>query len=312
MSNEYAVCKNCGYHFMGNYCNHCGQSYKTNRLNFNNAWQNVLGGFSNISDGFLYTLLNLLYRPGYMIKDYIGGKRIRYFKPFQTLFVLAAIYIVLAQLIDPTSLTKEIMSDDKNKKELFNATLNKAEDKQQGDSLNTDSVAKKKSIIKLGAINIEINKDADNQRKSFVEKVWNLISGWTNQNKAASILLTIPLFAIATRLAFRRKKTQQSYNVTEHVFIQTYIACQCLLISILYALLTWQATFDDFYDIPIFLIFALFVIDYKQIFNKSWPCTIWRTILMFFYSILLLIIFAIILVLLSTLLFIITGHIKFN
>lgn len=39
-----------------------------------------------------------------MIRDYIDGKRVHYFKPFQSLFVLAALYIMCVQLIDPEAL----------------------------------------------------------------------------------------------------------------------------------------------------------------------------------------------------------------
>ena len=39
-----------------------------------------------------------------MIRDYLRGKRVHYYKPFQTLFVLAALYIMGVQLIDPTAI----------------------------------------------------------------------------------------------------------------------------------------------------------------------------------------------------------------
>lgn len=58
----------------------------------------------NIDNGFSRNLLEFLYRPGYMIRDYIDGKRVHYFKPFQSLFVLAALYIMFVQLIDPEAL----------------------------------------------------------------------------------------------------------------------------------------------------------------------------------------------------------------
>lgn len=42
-----------------------------------------------------------------MIRDFIGGKRIEYFRPFQTLFILAALYIMAVQLVDPEALSKK-------------------------------------------------------------------------------------------------------------------------------------------------------------------------------------------------------------
>lgn len=48
-----------------------------------------------------------------MIRDYIDGKRVHYFKPFQSLFVLAALYIMFVQLIDPEALKTEIKNTKK-------------------------------------------------------------------------------------------------------------------------------------------------------------------------------------------------------
>lgn len=98
------VCKNCRNTFQGNYCPHCGQNRHTPRFTIRNTFQNILSGFFNIDHGFSRNLIELLYRPGYMIRDYLKGKRVHYYKPFQTLFVLAALYIMGVQLIDPAAI----------------------------------------------------------------------------------------------------------------------------------------------------------------------------------------------------------------
>lgn len=128
-------CKNCKTKFTGNYCPNCSQTYNTPRFTIRNAFQNILSGFFNIDNGFSRNLLELLYRPGYMIRDYLSGKRVHYFKPFQTLFVLAALYIMAVQLIDPDALKKaeekeeltyETIMDDiksKQKEAIYDSTL---------------------------------------------------------------------------------------------------------------------------------------------------------------------------------------------
>lgn len=101
---EVSTCKNCGEVYVGNYCSKCGQTRYTHRFTARNAFQNILSGFFNIDNGFSRNLLEFLYRPGYMIRNYLDGKRVNYFKPFQTLFVLAALYVIAVQLIDPASM----------------------------------------------------------------------------------------------------------------------------------------------------------------------------------------------------------------
>ncbi len=51
--------------------------------------------------------MELLYRPGYMIRDFIGGKRVKYSHPFQSLFILAALYIMAVQIVDPAALSRK-------------------------------------------------------------------------------------------------------------------------------------------------------------------------------------------------------------
>ena len=98
------TCKNCGEVYVGNYCSRCGQTQDTPRFSIRNAFQNILSGFFNIDNGFSRNLLEFLCRPGYMIRNYLDGKRVHYFKPFQTLFVLAALYVMMVQLVDPTAM----------------------------------------------------------------------------------------------------------------------------------------------------------------------------------------------------------------
>ena len=113
LDKESGVCKNCDQTFMGNYCNRCGQNKKTSRLRWQTMLQNAIGGISSIDRGFALTLLELIFRPGYMIKDYIAGKRIRYFRPFQLLFLLSATYLLWAQFFDPTIDVKKVMQNNR-------------------------------------------------------------------------------------------------------------------------------------------------------------------------------------------------------
>ena len=75
----------------------------------------MIGGWINIDSGFFFTIKELFIRPGYMINDYITGKRIRYFRPLQMLFVLGAVYVLLSQAL--YSSAESIISHDKENQE---------------------------------------------------------------------------------------------------------------------------------------------------------------------------------------------------
>ena len=331
---NHCICQNCGTSYQGNFCNRCGQTRNTPRYHLSNACKNIVGGFTNIDNGFGRTLIELLYRPGYMIRDFIGGKRVQYFRPFQTLFVLAALYIMGVQLVDPEALnpkekqkgesielndsTKIVAARDRLLEEMKNATTPKEKELY---SVTIEKLEKQlENVSKPGAAatNEYINTDIDLidelvdvgsevtdklekyfEHSPFLMKVWNLMKSWGHGNKAFRIISTLPLFALATLFAFyRRKQRGATYNLTEHVFIQAFIACQILLISIIVLPFNGTARVNDLYEVSYWVIFFLFCWDYKQLYRCTWWRSFWKTMLMFFYSAILLTLFAILVVLL--------------
>lgn len=332
---NHCICQNCGTSYHGNFCNRCGQTRNTPRYHLSNACKNIVGGFTNIDNGFGRTLIELLYRPGHMIRDFIGGKRVQYFRPFQTLFVLAALYIMGVQLVDPEALnpkrkkkeqpielsdsTQIVVARDRLLQEMKNTTS--AKDKELYSVAIEKLEAQLQNIAKNDSVaintHVDINTDIDIiddlmdagsevtdklekyfEHSPFLMKVWNLMKSWGHGNKAFRIISTLPLFAIATLFAFhRRRQRPAAYNLTEHVFIQAFIACQILLISIIVLPFNGTARVDDLYEVPYWVIFALFCWDYKQLYRCTWWRSFWKTLLMFFYSGILALIFAFLLVL---------------
>lgn len=316
-------CLNCGTVYEGNYCIRCGQNSHTARFQISNAFRNILGGFTNIDNGFGRTVTELIYRPGHMIRDYINGKRIIYFRPFQTLFILAAIYIIVVQFIDPNALKR----DDENVKIVQNEDLFVTRTQIQKEFESSDNVETKialtnildsidKQILNKSKSNYNINnKNSIGQvvvsgkslyskvskmvhDSPFLQRVWTLLKNWGEHNKAFQIISILPFFTLASLLMFRKMPNETRYNVTEHLFIQTYIACQVLFISILILPFNGHATMEDLYEIPISAIFILYCIDFKQLYRCSWRKSVISTSLMFLMSIVTVILFAIMVVLL--------------
>ena len=330
------ICKCCGEIFQGNYCPRCGQRYDTRRYRMSNALQNIAGGFFNIDTGFGRTLVALFFRPGHLIRDFINGRRVCYFRPFQMLFILAAIYIMCVQLIDPDALRlgekkEEIKEEILNQ---ANSTL-KEELKKGGYQVNNSAVAHESSDSTYpndSSYNQEIEEatselledlsdefedgekiaqklqekgilkpDKKNHTLTFNDGKWNLFSrleqymsqhpftnriyqlmkGWFHGNKAFLIILTLPLLALSCRFVFRKKRYSPHYNFTEHLFVQAYIACQLLMISIVVLAIQGRAHVDALYEISYSGMAFLFCLDFKQLYGLDWWSSLWRTFKMF-------------------------------
>jgi hypothetical protein len=86
------ICQNCGNHFEGKFCNNCGQPAHIHNVNAGFIWHDLQHGLFHYDKGLLYTQGQLLLKPGYTIKEYINGKRIRHFAPVSMVVVMATLY----------------------------------------------------------------------------------------------------------------------------------------------------------------------------------------------------------------------------
>lgn len=86
------TCKNCGQSASGNFCSNCGQNTHSGRIDLHHLTHDFLHGVLHVDKGIFYSIKELLLRPGSTIRGYLGGKRIKHFKPFAFIFILATIY----------------------------------------------------------------------------------------------------------------------------------------------------------------------------------------------------------------------------
>ena len=281
LNDKPCTCKNCRETFTGNFCPRCGQSRYTPRYVLKGIVGNVLRTIFRVDGKFAHTLLELLYRPGHMMRDFIQGRRINYTLP------LAMVFLMTEQ--------EKAETDDPIEQKSLGITIRSME-KALAEVQRQDSIAgTSQSDNELDDIlSIPFLKKAEAAIESipFLSNVWSLMRKWGHGNKAFHILLTLPLLAIATRWAFYRRKKPDTFNLMEHIFIQAYIATQILLISTLVVPFNGTAHVDDLYEVPFWFIFLLFCWDYRQLYLCTWWRSFWKTLLMFTYCLLIIIVLA--------------------
>jgi len=80
-------CINCSQTGSGHYCSNCGNEYYVHRITVGHILHEVIHLLTHFDKGILYTLKQLLLRPGFMQHDYLAGKRVKHQKPFAMFFV---------------------------------------------------------------------------------------------------------------------------------------------------------------------------------------------------------------------------------
>ena len=95
LTQEEHTCATCGTSYQGNYCPRCGQSSRIGRYSVKTAFLLFLDVWGLGNRGMFRSIRDLLLRPGYMIRDYLGGMQMAYFPPFKMFFLLATLSIVV-------------------------------------------------------------------------------------------------------------------------------------------------------------------------------------------------------------------------
>lgn len=95
---EVQHCHNCGRDFDGNFCPVCGQRAGVGRVGWQSVRENVAmrWGMGSRSPG--YTLLQLLGRPGCLVRDYISGRRQVSFPPVK-MPVIVCLFVVVFESV---------------------------------------------------------------------------------------------------------------------------------------------------------------------------------------------------------------------
>ena len=73
------------------FCPHCSQRTDTTRLSFADMARDLLHSFVNVERGPLVFARALLLQPGTIAREYVQGRRRRYYGPFATLAVLVGV-----------------------------------------------------------------------------------------------------------------------------------------------------------------------------------------------------------------------------
>ncbi|MBQ8715207.1 MAG: DUF3667 domain-containing protein [Prevotella sp.] len=257
LSEETHECATCGTHYQGNYCPRCGQSAKIGRYSFKNAFLLYLDVWGLGNRGMFRSIRDLLLRPGYMIRDYLGGMQMAYFPPFKMYFLL----FTLSLLID-SGLNIRGINRLENQEKKTEVTVNDDEAKEaQG----------KKTERKTGKPFTE--KDKKRLAMDELHRILDVTFEWVDQHTSAVILISLLLFSIPLWLLFRHSPALPDIRLSECFVAMVYISNMIFIYNLIPSLFCFSRTAEDYYEL---LTLLLVIIPIKQLSGFSYWSTVWR------------------------------------
>ncbi len=276
LSTEPCVCINCGHTFVGNFCTRCGQSREVPRFELRHAAGNLFRTLFRVDGKFVRTLFELIYRPGYLINDFLLGHRVPYTQPLATLFLMTAFSLLTLQFVSPHHTVTPPAS----------GTIVRSAEAAQPHTVttgpHTDDNPHSQSI-NIGQMGNKIGEQIDNAVADtpFLDTTWTMLKEWSRGNRLLKILLVLPLFSLSSWLTFRQVKTVYRLNVMEHLLAQSYIFAQFMMCGIIIAVTSQSANATSLFHIPIWFAMALYMWDFRQLFRLTWWQSFGCTILLY-------------------------------
>ena len=95
---------------MGDFCNLCGQKSKVERINYKYLIFEIPNSIFQLNRGFLFTIKELLIRPGHSIREFLEGKRVHHYKPLGFLFLSSTLYVLITFLLGKDTPASDLTS----------------------------------------------------------------------------------------------------------------------------------------------------------------------------------------------------------
>ena len=148
------------------FCPACGQPTPAHRIDWHFLGHEFEHSVLHMDRGILYSLKNLMLRPGHFIRDYIEGRRARHVKPLMLIMILAAAMVFLAKYF------------------------------LEGDVVGA-------AVAVGGSTAARASAEGQFDPTRFFD-AFAVVTDWMNRNYAAATLLLLPIEAAALKLTFRR------------------------------------------------------------------------------------------------------------
>jgi hypothetical protein len=101
-------CLNCGSHLGTGYkfCAACGQKANTHRLSLHEIGHDALHYVTHADKGIFHLIKELALRPGRVAREYVDGKRAKYFKPVNFFLIVGTLLVFMATTFHLTDETR--------------------------------------------------------------------------------------------------------------------------------------------------------------------------------------------------------------
>ena len=241
-------------------------------------YRGTFDGIPFLNDDAKRTFTHLLLRPGYMIRDYISGQHERYMAPFTSMIIFFAFYALVSSIVNPEYPKKSAPAKEKVEIQVSDSTAvdsttiaSVAIDSTSIDSTAVDSTSLDPRIEKMGRGMLQLLKKyrhilSLDRHPEDVDTPWEAsLAALESSLRSRGVYLFLGDFLflwLAMAMALRKR----GIGFSAAAATSAYVLCQFSFFMLFNLLLTWGKNGK----IGFFLMAALLIIDYRQLFGETW------------------------------------------
>jgi len=312
------VCLNCSKALRDaeNFCPACGQENHNKRQTFGNIIGGLIQDFLSVDSKVARSIPQLIFKPGFLTREYLDGRRQSYLHPARMLITIVVLYFILSsfnsssvynnQSHKDTDIETNINMEDafsipvdisigSNKKELKStqADTTKSENRNTEDvillgkynytkikALTEKGIDDTETILdSLGIANTTWNRLQYKEVIRFVKSDFRNFRSYVTSKLPWMIFALMPVYALLLKLLYIRRK----FLYIDHLVFAFHLHSFVFLTGILSILLSKFISYSfDGWLLIVVIIYSL--IAFKNFYQQSWRKTILKSvILMFLY-----------------------------
>lgn len=146
---ENKTCLNCNYVVENKFCPNCGQENTETRQSFHYLFTHFIEDLTHYDGSFWKTIKGLLFKPGYLTKTYLEGKRKKFVPPVKLYIFISFVTFFLPTLLPGPSLIKFNEKKDVEKQEVKTTKEEVNKESEKGLKEMNDEVEEELSGIDL-------------------------------------------------------------------------------------------------------------------------------------------------------------------
>lgn len=196
-------CENCGSLLQGEFCHRCGQEVIHNRRFFGGVILDLLNTFFSYDSKVNRTFLPLFFKPGFLTREYMAGRRARYILPFR-LYLFSSVFCFILLSLQNDLLRFEVAPESSA---------------QQDETILEDSISFESDTELSPELKVKLEKLSDKTARELVNM--------TIEATPKVLLLLMPIMALILKLLYLRSRV---FFVDHFVMV---LHCQSFLFLIL-------------------------------------------------------------------------------